>query len=102
MSRSEFRYNKKRKHYCYIFKDAGSYKKNLVITSKPTRKFHGRIKKNIKLYKNPNNESHIMSYIVPRIYVDDINSFDSKILNWQFDNNDKRKIKRLIKHKKAQ
>lgn len=40
------------------------------------------------------------SFIIPLIYIDDIRSFDSKILNWAFDKNDKRKIKRIKKKKK--
>ena len=35
MSLSEFRFNKKRKHYAYLFKDIGTKKLNLLITSKP-------------------------------------------------------------------
>ena len=101
MSRSEFRYNKKRKHYSYLFKDIGSYRKNIVITSKAIRKFHGKNKRNIKLYKHPNPNENVDAYVIPRIYVDDNSSFDSKTLKWKFDKNDKRKIKRLIKRKKS-
>ena len=35
MSISEFRYNKKRKHYAYLFKTIGLKRKNILITSKP-------------------------------------------------------------------
>ena len=35
MSRSEFRWNKKRKHYAYFHKDKGSLRRNILITSKP-------------------------------------------------------------------
>ena len=35
MARSEFRWNKKRKHYAYLHKDRGSKRKNILITSKP-------------------------------------------------------------------
>ena len=41
MSASEFRYNKKRKHYSYIFKIVGTYRKNIVLSSKPFRKPNG-------------------------------------------------------------
>ena len=54
MSISEFRYNKKRKHYSYIFKDVGSKRKNIILSSKPVRKEHQKIRRNIKLYKHPN------------------------------------------------
>ena len=97
MARSEFRYNKKRKHYSYLFKDVGTYRKNLLLTSKSTRRFHQKNKKNVKLYKHPNDKSSKDVYVIPIIYSDYINSFDSKILKWKFDKNDKRKIKRLKK-----
>ena len=35
MSISEFRYNKKRRHYAYIFKKIGAARKNILISSKP-------------------------------------------------------------------
>ena len=38
MSRSEFRWNKKRRHYAYQFKDAGRRRKNLLLHSDPTYK----------------------------------------------------------------
>lgn len=100
MSKSEFRYNKKRKHYSYLFKDIGQLRKNLLLSSKQTRKHHGKRKKNVKLYRHPNKKIAKESFIIPLIYIDDIRSFDSKILNWAFDKNDKRKIKRIKKKKK--
>lgn len=45
MSLSEFRYNKRRKHYSYIYGQKGDYRKNLLLSSKSTR----RIKKETKL-----------------------------------------------------
>ena len=48
MSRSEFRYNRKRKHYSYLFKDVGSKRKNIILSSKPVRKEHKKIKRNVK------------------------------------------------------
>ena len=38
MSRSEFRWNKKRKHYAYLFKDVGVYCKNFLLHSNPQKK----------------------------------------------------------------
>ena len=99
MSTSEFRYNKKRKHYSYIFKVVGDYRKNIVLSSKPFRKRHGKIKKNILLFKHPNPKCKQIVYVIPYIYIDDIRSFDCKVLLWNFHPNDKRKIKR-IKRKK--
>ena len=36
MSRSEFKWNKKRKHYAYLFKDIGDKRKNLLLHSDPS------------------------------------------------------------------
>ena len=102
MSRSEFRYNKKRKHFAYLFKDIGSKRKNLLLSSKPiiVRLKKGKIKKtnNIPLYKHPNPNKNGQYYLIARIYIDDLFSFDDKIYRqWRFDKNDKRKVKRLKK-----
>ncbi len=99
MSRSEFRYNRKRKHYSYLFKDIGQRRKNTVLTSKPYRKEHKKKKKNIKLFKNPNPNSNNDSYLIPKIYVDNIDSFDERKLKWGFHPNDKRKVKRIQRKK---
>ena len=99
MARSEFRYNRKRKHYSYLYKDVGSRRKNIVLSSKPYRKEHRKTKKNIRLYKNPNPNNENRSYLVPKIYVDDVESFDERKLKWKFQPNDKRKIKRIQKKK---
>ena len=99
MARSEFRYNRKRKHYSYLFKDVGSRCKNIVLSSKPYRKEHKVLKKNIRLFKNPNPNNGNQSYLIPKIYVDDFNSFDERKLKWQFHQNDKRKVKRVQKKK---
>ena len=64
MSRSEFRYNRKRKHYSYLFKDVGSKRKNIILSSKPVRKEHKKIKRNVKLYKNPNPNMNSDSYVI--------------------------------------
>ena len=61
VSRSEFRWNKKRKHYAYIFKDKGHERKNMLITSKSVVLKHknGRNKVvliNIALFHHPNSE----------------------------------------------
>ena len=76
MSRSEFRYNKKRKHFAYLFKDIGSKRKNLLLSSKPiiVRLKKGKIKKtnNIPLYKHPNPNKNGQYYLIARIYIDDL------------------------------
>ena len=100
MSRSEFRYNRKRKHYAYLFKDYKDYKGNILLSTKPYRKWHNKTKKNIKLYKHPNSNSKVQAYIISIIYIDHIDSFDLKKYDWRFNINDKRKIKRIIHNKK--
>ena len=99
MSISEFRYNKKRKHYAYLFKTIGMYRRNILLSTKPIRIWRGKIKNNIKLFKHPNAKSNKVVYVIPIIYVDNINNFYPQILKWKFDKNDKRIIKR-IKHRK--
>ena len=74
---------------------------NFVLTSKPYRKEHKRIKKNIRLYRNPNPNNGSDSYLIPIAYHDNADSFDKRILKWSFDSNDKRKIKRLKKYRKV-
>ena len=100
MSRSEFRYNKRRKHYAYLFKDVGSRRKNIVLTSKPVRYFHNKARNNVKLYKHPNPNSSKQAYLIPIVYNDESSSFEEKKLNWRFDPNDKRKVKRIKKKHK--
>ena len=106
MSISEFRYNKKRKHYAYLFKTIGLKRKNILITSKPLVIKHknGRIKiivRNIRLYRHPNKSKSGLFYIIPIVYLDDFASFDSYLYDkWEFDRNDKRKVKRVKKRNK--
>ena len=109
MSTSEFRYNKKRKHYAYIFKAHGFKRKNILISSKPLmiekkhkkNRLKTKITINIILYRHPNPSKEGSYYVIPKIYVDDITAFDSVVLKkWTFDKNDKRKIKRIKRIKK--
>ena len=95
MSRSEFRMNKKRKHYAYLFKDLGEYRKNILLSTKSTIRWHKKLKKNIRLSKHPNPTCNKVVYIIKKIYIDHKNSFDDKKMNWRFDINDKRIIKRI-------
>lgn len=100
MSLSEFRYNKKRKHKAYLFKKKGEFRKNILLTTKPFVKKDSRNKPNIKFYRHPNKDAEIEVYVEPRVYTDHINSFDSKIYKWDFDKNDKRKIKKSKRRNK--
>ena len=103
MALSEFRYNKKRKHYSYLYKKKGDYRQNILISTKPTveEKKFGKKKtiKNVPLHKHPNPNSTKSGYVVTRRYTDHKNSFAEKTYDWKFDRNDKRKIKRIKKGK---
>lgn len=105
MALSEFRYNKKRKHYSYIYGQKGDLRKNLLLSSKPTRKVkkNGKTKivNNVKLYKNPNPNKSDTQYIMTKRYLDHKDNFGSKKTKWAFDRNDKRAIKRIKKGKKV-
>ena len=106
MSRSEFRWTKRRKHYAYLFKDVGKYRKNILISSKPIMIRKKRRKSkcylNVLLFHHPNPLKCGIFYIVPIVYLDHIDAFDSKIyVTWSFNRNDKRKIKRLKTKKSA-
>ena len=101
MSRSEFRWNKKRKHYAYLHKDIGQKIMNILISSKPFVFRKGKIVIiNAPLYRHPNSKYRNQYYLIPRNYLDKFSSFDRKVYsNWKFDRNDKRKVKRIKKNK---
>ena len=100
MARSEFRWNKKRKHYSYIHKDDGSKRINIIVSSKPYVKRKGKnVIRNVPLYRHPNIKREGQFYVVPRNYADLKDSFDNRIYDWKWDKNDKRKIKRIKKNK---
>ena len=101
MSRSEFRWNKKRKHYAYLHKDIGKRRKNILITSKPYVFKKGRIIVcNVRLVRHPYPKKNGVFFLIPKNYLDDISSFDEKVyIDWNFDKNDKRKVKRIRKNK---
>lgn len=103
MSRSEFRWNKKRKHYSYLFKDNGQKRMNFLLHTKgflEIKRKNGKIKQInfIPLTKRPDGKDGPTIYIEPKIYLDE--TFSDKKYPWNFDVNDKRKIKRLKKQKK--
>ena len=100
MSLSEFRFNKKRRHYAYLFKAIGLYRKNIILTTKPVRVWRGKIKKNIKLFSHPNTNSSKEVYVIPIVYLDYVDCFHSDLLKWCFHKNDKRTIKRLKRKKR--
>ena len=103
MSRSEFRWNKKRKHYSYLFKDVGQQKMNLLLHTKgflEIKRKNGKIRQInfIPLSKRPDGKEGPTIFVEPKIYVDE--NFSERQYNWKFDINDKRKIKRLKKIKR--
>ena len=110
MARSEFRWNKKRKHYAYLFKDKGNYRKCILIHSDPGKKSNWTVEKEI-IYKkthtrlfrhpNPNKNNGETFFVENRIYTDHKDSFDLKTYHWQWDKNDKRKIKRIKKGRRT-
>lgn len=53
---------------------------------------------NIPLVHHPNPDKDGQFYVVPRNYADDKDSFDGKVYDWNWDRNDKRKIKRIKKN----
>ncbi len=101
MSRSEFRWNKKRKHYAYLHSNDGAKRINILITSKRYVLRKGKVAmKNIPLVRHPNPSKEGQFYLIPRNYADDYRSFDEKeYREWVFDKNDKRKVKRIKKNK---
>ncbi|MBO5327791.1 MAG: hypothetical protein J6B04_01305 [Clostridia bacterium] len=104
MALSEFRYNKRRKHYAYIFGKKGQLYKNILLTSKPKRKKkkkngNYKVYKNVALYKHPNPNKNTKQYVIDAVVKDTKNSFSKTKLNWQFHKYDKRKIKRIKKGK---
>ena len=57
--------------------------------------------KNIPLFRHPNPNKKGQYYLIPKNYIDDIESFDIRVYEkWFFDRNDKRKVKRIKKIKK--
>ena len=101
MSCSEFRWNKKRKHYVYLHADDGFKRLNILITSKPFVLRKGNVVMvNVPLYRHPNPNKEGQFYFIPRNYADNCDSFDEKeYKDWVFDKNDKRKVKRIKKNK---
>ena len=110
VSRSDFKYNKKRRHYAYLFKDLGVLRKNLLLHSDPLKKKNWSkaqqsdfLKRHTKLFKhpNPNKGDSGIYYVENRIYIDEEKCFDKRIYKWSWNVNDKRKIKRLKKGRRT-
>lgn len=111
MARSEFRWNKKRKHYAYLFKDLGDYRVNILISTDQVliEKKHGKIitVSNIVLNEHPNpnkrNDGKNYYLVNHKPYIDHKDSFAPHIyIHWRWGKHDKRKVKRMQKYKKHQ
>ena len=104
MALSEFRWNKKRKHYAYLFKKMGLKRMNMLISTKPYVYRKGkRPIKNIPLFRHPNLTKSGKYYLIPRNYLDDCSCFEDKVYQgWEFDANDRRNVKRIKKNKYIQ
>lgn len=103
--KDKFWYNRKRKHYSYVYKIINDYCANILLTTKAEskQKKHrkSKIVKNIKLFRHPNKNSVSDVYIYNHPpYYDQKKSFDERKLNWCWDINDKRKVKRMKKYEK--
>ena len=107
ISRSEFRYNKKRKHYAYLYGDKSVFRKNILLSTKDSVDIKSgdriRRKRNIKLNKAPDGSTKTV-FVINKAFLDHRDSFDDKVYDWKFDISDKRKIKKIKKkyrfHKK--
>ena len=101
----EFRYNRKRKHYSYVFKRTNDVYYNLLLSSKPTevktREKRKVVYNNVPLTAHPNpNKPNVKQWIMPKVRKDKgfEKTFDKK-LNWSFHPQDKWKIKKIKKGK---
>lgn len=95
MAKSEFRFNRRRKHPSYVFKEKNNKYHSILITHAPKT----RNKNNIKLYKNPKPNDNSQAYLVLKVYKDDIKSYNKPYNNWKFHTYDKRNVKRIKKSK---
>ena len=105
MAISEFRYNRKAKHYSYIFAKDGNFRKNILISTDEYRKVKRkngtyRYIRNVPLYKHPNpNYNGKPVYLMNKIEKTEYEKFGNKKKTWRFHIFDKRKVKRVIKRK---
>lgn len=97
MAISEFRYNKRRKHPSYIFRKKNNKYHSILITH--AEKSHNIA--NVKLHQNPKPTDARDAYLVPKVYKDDVKSYNKQpYQGWKFHPFDKRKVKRIKKGKK--
>lgn len=92
--KKHFRFNKRRKHPSYVFKEKNGNYHSIIVTHSS----HNG--KNIKLYRNPNRNDSSPSYFVPRVYVDAKSSYGREYKNWKLSYRDKLKYYRIKYFKK--
>ena len=95
MALSEFRFNRRRKHPSYVFKKKNNKYHSILIThaSKTGNK------KNVKLYQNPKPNDNTEAYLVPKVYKDDVSSYNRPYNGWRFHTYDRRNVKRIKRGK---
>ena len=102
--KQEFRYNKRRGHYSYIYEEDGELRRNLLLSTKPQRKIKRDGKTlfvdNVKLDKHPNPKSNKDVWLINRRFVDKKNAFETNARkNWKFKRSDKIKVYNIINKK---
>ena len=104
MSKQEFRYNKRRGHYSYIYAEDGDNRKNLLLSTKENKKVNRKgkvhIVDNVKLDKHPNPNSNKDVWVMTRRFVDNKKAFSKNAYkNWKFTKSDKMKVDKIINKK---
>lgn len=94
--RDEFRKHKKSGHPAYIYEKVGEEFVFLGITHSDISKDT----KNIKLDKNPNPQDNRMAYVKPKSEKDTQNHFGPRKKDWKLDDNDKKKVGKIIQDNK--
>ena len=94
--RRGFRKNKRIKHPTYVIDKHGNLYKYIGITH--SRKTNGE--DNIPLIKNPNPKDNRSAYIRPRVENDDCRNFGRGYNDWQFSEEDKKTVRKIIEKDK--
>lgn len=102
---NEIRYNKKTKHFSWVFGKDGHMRKSAGLTHQPESKIDGKVVHNIKLPKNPNpKEGKTPSYFNPMMQKQHKRSYSrvNKIKKdgWKMPKENKEKVLKQFKKKK--
>lgn len=107
MNKKYFGYNKRRKHYAYVYDSDGNLRNNLLLSTKPvvkiTKKGKTRFVDNEELYKHPNpnykpKNKNDKVYLVKRKYVDNKDNISVRP-GWFFHEKDIPKVEKIITKK---